>query len=91
MTLLFATEPQEMRRELSRLRLLAAQTKLWVCWKKGKLAENGIGEEAGLGKPAWIWAWWTTRSVPSTKFGAACCLLPPSSAEPLLWKLNAAG
>ncbi len=51
-TLLFATEPQEMRRELSRLRLLAAQTKLWVCWKKGKLAENGIGErlvrETGL-------------------------------------------
>jgi len=41
-----------MQRELSKLRSLAAQTKLWVCWKKGKSRENGFGEnlvrETGL-------------------------------------------
>jgi hypothetical protein len=51
-TLLFATELQEMRSQLSELRSTAGQTKLWVCWKKGKSAENGIGErlvrETGL-------------------------------------------
>jgi len=51
-TLLFATESQAMQRELSNLRSLAAQTKLWVCWKKGKTRENGFGEnlvrETGL-------------------------------------------
>jgi CheY-like chemotaxis protein len=51
-TLLFASEPQEMQRELSNLRPVAAQTKLWVCWKKGKSRENGLGEtlvrETGL-------------------------------------------
>ena len=51
-TLLFANEPQEMQRELSKLRSVAAQTKLWVCWKKGKSRENGLGEnlirETGL-------------------------------------------
>jgi hypothetical protein len=51
-TLLFATEPQAMQRELSKLRSLAARTKLWVCWKKGKSGEDGLGEnlvrETGL-------------------------------------------
>ena len=51
-TLLFANEPQEMQRELSKLRSVAAQTRLWVCWKKGKSRENGLGEnlirETGL-------------------------------------------
>jgi hypothetical protein len=43
-TLLFATDPQEMQRQISELRVVAARTKFWVCWKKGKSAENGMGE-----------------------------------------------
>jgi CheY-like chemotaxis protein len=43
-TLLFVTEPQELQRQLSELRSVAGQTKLWVCWKKGKSTENGVGE-----------------------------------------------
>lgn len=51
-TLLFVAEPQEMRRQVSELRSIAGQTKFWVCWKKGKRADNGVGEtlirETGL-------------------------------------------
>ena len=43
-TLCFITEPHELQRQLSSLRGLAAQTKLWICWKKGKSAENGVSE-----------------------------------------------
>ena len=35
-TLCFATEAGELRRRLSALRGTASETKLWVCWKKGK-------------------------------------------------------
>ncbi len=41
-TLIFATDPQELQRQLSELRSHAARTKLWVCWKKGKSAEGGV-------------------------------------------------
>ena len=51
-TLLFVTDAAELRRQLSELRSAAGQTKLWVCWKKGKSAQKGIGEtdirETGL-------------------------------------------
>jgi len=48
-TLLFATDPQEMQRHLSELRSLAGQTKLWVCWKKGKSGLNeNLVRETGL-------------------------------------------
>jgi hypothetical protein len=43
-TLCFATEAHELRRQISNLRSLAAQTKLWICWKKGKWAEGGVTE-----------------------------------------------
>jgi CheY-like chemotaxis protein len=43
-TLCFVTDPHELQRQLSRLRSLAARTKLWVCWKKGKSAEGGVSE-----------------------------------------------
>ncbi len=44
-TLLFATEPQAMQKQLSDLRTVAERTKLWVCWKKGKTAEKGLSEK----------------------------------------------
>ena len=52
-TLLFGTDPHELRQTLSELRSVAAQTKFWVCWKKGKAAaETGVSErlvrETGL-------------------------------------------
>ena len=51
-TLLFVTDPQEMRRQLSELRSVAAQTKFWVCSQKGKRVDNAVGEtlirETGL-------------------------------------------
>ncbi len=51
-TLLFATDPHALRSQLSDLRSIAAETKLWVCWKKGKSTENGVSEnlvrETGL-------------------------------------------
>jgi CheY-like chemotaxis protein len=51
-TLCFATDPQDLRRQLSELRSHASKTKLWVCWKKGKSAEGGVSErlvrETGL-------------------------------------------
>jgi len=43
-TLFFATDPQMLGEQLSELRISAAHTKLWVCWKKGKAAENGVSE-----------------------------------------------
>jgi CheY-like chemotaxis protein len=43
-TLCFATDSHELRRQISNLRSLAAQTKLWICWKKGKSAEGGVTE-----------------------------------------------
>jgi CheY-like chemotaxis protein len=43
-TLLFATDADEFRQQLSSLRSLAAQTKFWICWKKGKFAEGGVTE-----------------------------------------------
>jgi CheY-like chemotaxis protein len=43
-TLFFATDPHTLRQELSELRSVAAQTKLWVCWKKGKANESGVSE-----------------------------------------------
>jgi CheY-like chemotaxis protein len=43
-TLFFATDPHELRQQLSELRSLAAKTKLWVCWKKGKAAEGAVSE-----------------------------------------------
>lgn len=43
--LLFATEPLAMQKQLSDLRVFAEKAKLWVCWKKGKQAENGVTEK----------------------------------------------
>jgi CheY-like chemotaxis protein len=43
-TLCFVTDAHELRRQISNLRSLAAQTKLWICWKKGKSAEGGVTE-----------------------------------------------
>ncbi len=43
-TLFFATDPQQLRQQLSELRSSGTQTKLWVCWKKGKSAGNGVSE-----------------------------------------------
>jgi CheY-like chemotaxis protein len=43
-TLCFVSDPHALRQQLSSLRSVAAQTKLWVCWKKGKLAEGGVSE-----------------------------------------------
>jgi CheY-like chemotaxis protein len=43
-TLLFATDPQELRRQLAEWRSLAEETKFWVCWRKGKFAQEGISE-----------------------------------------------
>jgi len=43
-TLCFVTDAHELRRQISSLRSLAAQTKLWICWKKGKSAEGGVTE-----------------------------------------------
>jgi hypothetical protein len=43
-TLLFATDPQVLRQQLSELRAFAAKTKLWVCWKKGKSMGGGVSE-----------------------------------------------
>jgi CheY-like chemotaxis protein len=43
-TLCFVTDPHELQRQISSLRSLAASTKLWICWKKGKSAESGVTE-----------------------------------------------
>ena len=43
-TLCFATDPHDLQRQISSLRSLAARTKLWICWKKGKWAEGGVTE-----------------------------------------------
>jgi hypothetical protein len=43
-TLCFVTDPNDLQRRISDLRSLAAQTKLWICWKKGKRAEVGVTE-----------------------------------------------
>jgi CheY-like chemotaxis protein len=43
-TLCFVTDAHELRRQISNLRSLAAQTKLWICWKKGKSADGGVTE-----------------------------------------------
>jgi hypothetical protein len=43
-TLFFATDLQELQQQLSELRSFAAQTKLWVCWQKGKSAAHGLSE-----------------------------------------------
>jgi CheY-like chemotaxis protein len=43
-TLCFATDPHELRQQISSLRGLAKETKLWICWRKGKLAEKGVSE-----------------------------------------------
>ncbi len=43
-TLCFVTDPNDLQRRISDLRSLAAQTKLWICWKKGKWAEGGVTE-----------------------------------------------
>jgi CheY-like chemotaxis protein len=43
-TLFFPTDPHALRQQLSELRFFAAKTKLWVCWKKGKAAANGVSE-----------------------------------------------
>ncbi len=43
-TLCFATEPTELQERLSELRAVAGQTKLWICWKKGKGTAGGVSE-----------------------------------------------
>lgn len=43
-TLCFATEPAELQERLSELRAVAGQTKLWICWKKGKGTVGGVSE-----------------------------------------------
>ena len=43
-TLCFATEPADLQERLSELRAVAAQTKLWICWKKGKGTTGGVSE-----------------------------------------------
>jgi CheY-like chemotaxis protein len=43
-TLCFICEPHELQQQLSSLREIAAHTKLWICWKKGKSAESGVSE-----------------------------------------------
>ena len=43
-TLLFASDPDDLRQNISELRPLAAKTKLWVCWKKGKSTVGGVSE-----------------------------------------------
>jgi CheY-like chemotaxis protein len=43
-TLLFATDPQVFLQQLSEWRSSAAKTKLWVCWKKGRLVGSGVSE-----------------------------------------------
>jgi hypothetical protein len=51
-TLCFATDPAELQAQLTELRSLAAKTKLWFCWKKGKGTAGGVSErlvrETGL-------------------------------------------
>jgi CheY-like chemotaxis protein len=43
-TLCFASHPAELQEQISSLRGVAAQTKLWICWKKGKSSEGGVSE-----------------------------------------------
>jgi len=43
-TLCFVGDAHQLRQQLSGLRRLAARTKFWVCWKKGKTAEGGVSE-----------------------------------------------
>lgn len=43
-TLLFATDPSTLRQQLSQMRSAAANTKFWVCWKKGKANDTGVSE-----------------------------------------------
>jgi CheY-like chemotaxis protein len=51
-TLCFVSDPSELQRRISELRSVAGQTKLWICWQKGKRAEGGVTErlvrETGL-------------------------------------------
>jgi hypothetical protein len=43
-TLCFVTDANDLQRQISSLRFLAAHTKLWICWKKGKWAQGGVTE-----------------------------------------------
>ncbi len=43
-TLCFVDDPDALYQQLSDLRSLAKQTKLWICWKKGKSATGGVSE-----------------------------------------------
>lgn len=40
----FAHEPHSIRVRISELRAAAGQSKLWICWRKGKSAEGGVSE-----------------------------------------------
>jgi CheY-like chemotaxis protein len=43
-TVCFAHEPHSLRIRISELRGVAGESKLWICWRKGKSAEGGVSE-----------------------------------------------
>jgi hypothetical protein len=43
-TVCFAHEPHSIRLRISELRAAAGESKLWICWRKGKSAEGGVSE-----------------------------------------------
>jgi len=43
-TLCFAKDPDALLAHLSTLRAIAPETKLWICWRKGKTAPGCVGE-----------------------------------------------